>query len=151
MQELSLGQPQGLQPQSLEQPEPLPNSDEPPQQLKRSNKIMIVEQPPPLLPPNKPPVPQPDEQLEPPQNKRIRIRNRQLLPPNNPPLLPHPQLDTSHIIFLQISFTLHNTHHSLHMFLSHSNKLVEGVGGEKRIWWDCLTNYVRNSKINITM
>lgn len=76
---------------------------------------MIVEQPPPL-PPNKPPKPQPDEELEPPQNKRIRIKKRQLLPPNKPPLLSHPQLDTLHIIFLQISYTLHNTRLSLYMF-----------------------------------
>lgn len=95
-----------------------PNNDEPlPQQLKRSNKIIIVEQPPPLLPPNKPPVPQPEEQLEPPQNKRIRIKNKQLFPPNKPPLLPHPQFDTSHIMFLQIGFTLHNTPVSLSMLL----------------------------------
>ena len=59
---------------------------------------MIVEQPPPLLPPpNKPPIPQPEELPEPPQNKRIRIKKRQLLPPNKPPPLSHPQLDTLHI------------------------------------------------------
>ena len=78
--------------------------------MKRRNKIIIVEQPPPPLPPNKPPLPQLEEQLEPPQNKRIRIKNKQLFPPNKPPLLPHPQFVTSHIKSLQISFTLHNTH-----------------------------------------
>ena len=77
--------------------------------------MMIVEQPPPLLPPppNKPPPPQLDP--EPPQNKRIRIRNKQLLPPKIPLLLLQPQFDTSHIMFLQISFTLHNTHNGLYM------------------------------------
>lgn len=70
------------------------------------------------FPPNKP-LPQ----LEPPQNKRIRIKKRQLLlfPPNVDEQ-PQPQLDKSPMLILQISFTLHNTQYSMTMF---QEKIVE--------------------------
>lgn len=56
---------------------------------------MIVEQQPPLLLPKKPPLPQFDEQPEPPQKSKIRIKNKQLFPPK--PLSLHPQFVTLHI------------------------------------------------------
>lgn len=71
---------------------PPKNDEPPPQQLKRRIKIMIVEQLLPLFPPKKPLF---DEQPEPPQKSKIRIKNKQLFPPK--PLLLHPQFVTSHI------------------------------------------------------
>ena len=73
-----------------------------PQQLKRINNQIIVEQ---QSPPPKNPFPLP----HPPQNKRIRIRNKQLL--LFPPSQPHPQFVAAKSLMLlspKLLFTLNN-------------------------------------------